>query len=362
MRSYLTDCMQKQVPASFDGYNTYVQGAIKNNKQLSLSAKAGKVALKGLAMAGNAVVGALAGIALNFAITKLSDLANKEEIAAEKAEAFSSTLTNFQNSISEGSKKIEELSEKYDNLSDGVSATGMNISLTDEEYSEYKNTISELSELMPNLTALFNEQGEKIGFAGGKIQDATEKYKEYIKIQAQDYLRRGDGENTVQDILDDYKYSNETTTYGWSNAWRDYIDTAAKTVPFGMFGSIVDKVSGNTLLGDFGSEIFGAEAEFSVREQLDILEDLLNSSKDKWRDILNDSLIGDSKQANLVEDLLGIDVDKVSDMTDDDFNHIQKSLSQKINSLQQMLEGEAREINSVMQEMLLADDNYWEID
>lgn len=53
MRSYLTDCMQKQVPTSFDGYSKYVKSAINNNKQLTLSAKAGQVALKGLAIAGN---------------------------------------------------------------------------------------------------------------------------------------------------------------------------------------------------------------------------------------------------------------------------------------------------------------------
>lgn len=358
-----TDLQKASLDDVKKGYENARQAAIAHNaalKQQTLSAKAGKIALQGLAMVGNALASWAIGTVLDFAITKLSEFENKEEIAAEKAEALTSTFENFHKSISEGSEKIGELSEKYDELSKGVSSTGMNISLTDEEYSEYKDTISQLSEIMPNLTTLFNEQGEKIGFVGGKIEDATKKYQEYIKLQAQNYLNEGDEDgNTYGDILDDYKYSTESDTYGWSNAWRDTVGNLLEVL---SLYDIVSGFQGTQGKINWGSEIFGAEAEFSVQEQLDTLEGLLNTSKDKWQDILRDSSVGDSKETNLVEDLLDVDVDKVEEMSDDKYNQLQEKLSQKIEGLQQTIEGKAREVTSGMSTMLLADEDYWKID
>ncbi len=46
--------------------------------------------------------------------------------------------------------------------------------------------------------------------------------------------------------------------------------------------------------------------KYSIKEQLELLKKLTNTSKDEWSNILNDSVIGDSKEANLVEELLGI--------------------------------------------------------
>lgn len=322
--------------------------ALKNQ---SLSAKAGQMALQGLAAAGNMLL--MWGI--SKAIEGIVYLSEKEERAAENAKSMAVSLQNFSASFGEGSQKVNELSKKYEELSQGVSTMGENISLTDDQYAEYKSTISELSELMPNLNMLFNEQGEKIGFVGGKLKDTAKEYERYIKTQAQDYLRNGNEDgNTIQDILDDFDYSNASETYGWSELWRDGVNFLINGLTAGGIQDPDGKI-------DYGSEFFGATPEYSENEQLGILQSLVNKRKDQWSDILNDGSLGDSKEANLVEELLGIDVDKVATMKPQEYNQLQQSLEQKIKGLQQTLEGKAYNISSSMQTMLFGDDDYWDI-
>lgn len=335
-------------------YQSWMTNSNKKSPDLSITGQAGN-ALKSLgsslkSMGIEGIVKALAGAAVDF-VTALEE---KEERAAEKATSMSSSLNNFYSSFSGSSTQMDELSAKYQELSKGVSAMGANISLTDQQYTEYKKTVQELSELMPNLNALFNEQGEKIAFAGGRIQNTREQYNNAIQSKAQNYLRNGDGDgNTIEDILDDFNYSSETNTYGWSNLWRDAVDAIIK---------------GNTRLfrldskTDFGSELFGAIPEFSEQEQVNILDQLVNTDRENWSDILNDSRFGDSKETNLVEELLGIDVDKVSDMSDEEYAQLQRILSQKIKGIEQTLSAKAGQVTSAMKSMLLSDDDYWSLE
>lgn len=119
MRSYLTDCMQKQVPASYDGYEKYTQKAIKANEQLSLSTKAGQTALKALATAGNMVAFALLSQAVSFAATAIDDYihrvenANKEvEDAVSACESTQSELNNINSELEENTKLMDDLLKK----------------------------------------------------------------------------------------------------------------------------------------------------------------------------------------------------------------------------------------------------------
>ena len=342
-------------------YQQYLKDTGKATSTFSGTLTKAKGVLKGFGAA-------LASMGVNWAIGEVIGLATelftsleqKEETAAESATNMASSLQEFRTSFSEGSKDIEELSAKYSKLSEGVSAMGSNISLTDEQYEEYKNTVGQLSELMPELTTYFNEQGEAIAFADGKLKNTTKTYQNYIQKQSQNYLRNGNDEGeTVQSILDDFNYANEKDTYGWSNAWRDVLGGILEglTIYYPLIDSADGKMSVN-----WGSEIFGAIPQYSEREQLDMLQSLVNAKQDEWSDILNDSSVGDSKEANLVEELLNIDVDEVADMDANKYNQLQKSLSQKIAALEQVLGGKAGQIATVMQTALSADDDYWEID
>lgn len=305
--------------------------------------------------------------AIEWVINKLIEGAEKlelkEEIAAENATGMAASLQEFHNSFTTGSQKIQELSLRYDELSRGVSSMGNNLSLSSEQYTEYKNIVSELSELMPNLNILFNEQGEKIGFAGGKLKNASKEYQKYEQSNAQELLRNGnENGKTYQDILDDFQFSNETDTYGWSNGWRDTVGGLLKgvSIAYPLIENISSVIDGGSEV-DWGSELFGATEEYSEHEQKDVLQKLVNAKPEEWSSLLNDSSVGDSKEANLVEELLNIDVDEVADMDEDTFNHLHDTLLQKIKVLNQSLEVKAGNVTSGMPDMLHADDDYWEI-
>jgi len=341
------------------------EAAIAHNqalKQQTLGAKAGQIALKGLALAGNML--AMLGISkvISESIELFSSLENKEKQVAENAANMASSLKELHNSYGDGSKKIIELSARYDELSKGVSSMGYNISLTDEQYTEYKNIIYELSELMPNLNTLFNEHGEKIGFVTGKLKNASDEYRKYIQTKAQDYLLNGDSEkNTYQDILDSYDYSNGRNATTWSKAWRE---AAGITMQFASLYDFVRGFAGdnNPESVDWTSELFGAEKLYTEHEQLDILKKLAKAKKEEWSGILNDSSYGDSRQTNLVEDMFKIDVDKIDTISDDEYKQIQAKLETKIVNLENTLESKAKDITLGMSNILLANDDYWAIE
>ena len=102
MKAYLVDCMQKQVPASFDGYNNYVQSAIANNKQLTLSAKAESVALKALSIAGNMIV--------------MWGISKAISIAASVWDHFNVTVKEVQENVDELTSNIKSLNAELDEL------------------------------------------------------------------------------------------------------------------------------------------------------------------------------------------------------------------------------------------------------
>lgn len=201
-----------------------IDGLRKACGNLTLSEKAATVATKALSVAGNMI----AMWAISEVITKsastLSDYVNSTEIAKEKAESLSSSLSESQSKYVEDSKKISELSSKYDTLSKGVNHLGQNISLSSTQYDEYKSIVQQLSDLMPNLTTRFNEQGEKIGFVNGKLKDTNEEYKKYQQNQAIKFLQEGDSEGkTYQDAIDNL---NEQTSQERSPWKQEFIKLA----------------------------------------------------------------------------------------------------------------------------------------
>ncbi len=123
MRSYLVDCMQKQVPASYDGYNTYVQQAIASTNQLTFSAKASKLAFQGIATLGNMAAFTAISKVIEFAVTQIENTINRIDIANEEMkdavnvyEETKNEIENLNNELNTTAQRIDELNAKQ-NLS-----------------------------------------------------------------------------------------------------------------------------------------------------------------------------------------------------------------------------------------------------
>lgn len=174
---------------------------------MTFSAKAGQVALKGLALAGNMVVGILAGFVISKAIEGLDNLVHAADNAKESAESFSNSFSSMNDEFNSNNSKLSDLQKKYDELFKGVNSLGENVSLTTDEYDEYKQVVSEISDMMPSLLARYDDEGNKIGFVQGKLSDLNAEYDKYKKNKAMDLVNgENDNGDSIKDVFNNYQY------------------------------------------------------------------------------------------------------------------------------------------------------------
>lgn len=179
---------------------------------LSIGAKAGQVALKGLALAGNMVVGILAGFVISKAIEGLGNLVHAADNAKESAESFSNSFSSMNDEFNSNDSKLSDLQKKYDELSKGVNSLGENVSLTTDQYDEYKQVVSEISDMMPSLLARYDDEGNKIGFVQGKLSNLNAEYDKYKKNKAMDLVNgENDNGDSIKDVFDNYQYQTAHT-------------------------------------------------------------------------------------------------------------------------------------------------------
>lgn len=179
---------------------------------MTFSAKAGQVALKGLALAGNMVVGILAGFVISKAIEGLDNLVHAADNAKESAEGFASSFSSMNDEFSSNDSKLSDLQKQYDELSKGVNSLGENVSLTTDQYDEYKQVVSEISDMMPSLLARYDDEGNKIGFVQGKLSNLNAEYDKYKKNKAMDLVNgENDNGDSIKDVFDNYQYQTAHT-------------------------------------------------------------------------------------------------------------------------------------------------------
>lgn len=91
----------------------------KATTNMSLSAKAGSIALKGLAIAGNMLVGWGIGVVISAVANVIDDLVHSEENLCNSANELGSTLKSSESDISSYKTKIKEL---YKTINDSGSS------------------------------------------------------------------------------------------------------------------------------------------------------------------------------------------------------------------------------------------------
>ena len=176
-------------------------------KEGTLSFKAGQVALKGLALAGNMLVSFGISAIISLAVKGLDNLVHAADNAKESAESFANSFKSMNEEFTSNDSKLSDLQKQYDELSQGVNSLGENVSLTTDEYDTYKQVISEISDIMPNLLARYDDEGNKIGFVQGKLSDLNAEYDKYKKNKAMDLVNgENDNGDSIKDVFRNYGY------------------------------------------------------------------------------------------------------------------------------------------------------------
>lgn len=143
--------------------------------------------IKGLIVGGLAVGGIIAAVqaydALNISASE----------TAKEAKEISSAFEESLGTIQKHKDSVNELSETYQKLSSGVNtATNANLTLSNDEYSQYLDTCNKIADLYPQLVTGYDLQGNAIINLTDNVKDLQKALIEEQKTAANTFLQGGE--------------------------------------------------------------------------------------------------------------------------------------------------------------------------
>lgn len=109
-------------------------------------------------------------------------------------------------------QKIDEVSDRYVELTRGVNlANNQNLTLTNEEYSEYLSICNDIAEMYPRLVSGYDAQGNAILKLKGNVEQLTEAYKQEQVESARTLLQGGENKEDAKSIWDNFVHQREGT-------------------------------------------------------------------------------------------------------------------------------------------------------
>lgn len=177
-----------------------------------IGAKVSTIALQAATMALNMALsmGVMAAIQLVISafkklITTSNELQDNIKEITEKYNASQSTLKNHKDTI-------DKIGDRYKQLSKGVDSLGRNVSLTQDEFTEYNDICNQIAEMYPSLVQGHNEAGDAILSLKGNVDKLTEAYKEETIAANESIISSVEGINYAWKNLQ-YQYQNGVNTF-----------------------------------------------------------------------------------------------------------------------------------------------------
>ena len=192
------DVAQKAAKESAIAYNNGLD-------QMTIGAKAGQVALKGLALVGNLLAMAFASWVTTEIISWLNDLAHAEENARKRSEELTSSYEDEKKNIDDSIAKYKELNDK---LQDNSLST-----------SEVYDMKSQLKDIQDKLIESFGNEADGIDLVNGKYDEQIAKLDTLSKQKATDYVAENNA-NIKSD--EDYVYGKLDDFYPYVGRSKDF--------------------------------------------------------------------------------------------------------------------------------------------
>lgn len=270
-----------------------------------IAAKAATIGLRIAQTALNAAIGFGLGLVVQFVMSgiakafeaikeacksteeKMSDLNTKFQEISSKAQE---TAKNFQQLKS----SVSDIAPRFAELSKGVDSFGNNISLTDEEYTEFLKLNNEIAEMFPELNMGFDSNGNAMLALTGSADTLEQSLLDLVEAQRklaneeiakqipdqvetlQDFQDVSEDEiETYQNRLDlyykakeelDNLYSDEAVAKlkeAYGDSWEDYRDTMVETSSaamvdiqeaWGQIGNDEDAEAWRAMIGKYTSD------------------------------------------------------------------------------------------------------------
>lgn len=301
-------------------------------KQGSLSAKAGQVALKGLAMAGNMIAMWAISEVISLVAKGIDNLANSVDNCKERVNNLMSSYQSALDTANSNASRVEELISDYEKLSKGVNNLGENVSLTQEEYEKYNSLTNEIADMFPELIQGYTDQGTAILNLKGNVEGLRDAYKE-AKTEAYNTLIADKSNDIVKQ-------------------WEDIRDP-------GFFAGLFDLGA-----SDVGGEI-------SVSDALKQLKEISKLTAEEYRNIENIVATGSHEEIKGLTDIqkeiaygsyigkaLGID----GNVSDKDFANAKKQAKALIQTYNAEIKSALSDVETLANAYLMTNDDYSKLD
>ncbi len=191
---------------------------------MSFSAKAGKVALQALAIAGNMIAMWAISKGIELAVKGIDELAHSAEHCKERVDELMSSYKSALDKANGNAKTVEGLAAKYEQLSRGVNSLGQNVSLTADEYSEYNDIVNQIADMFPELIRGYTNEGNAILSLKGNVEQLRDAYKE-AQQEAYNMLIVSGKDSDGNDIISHYKNTiSNGSLFKFDSSAKEYID------------------------------------------------------------------------------------------------------------------------------------------
>lgn len=132
--------------------------------------------------------------------------AHKQKIAKLAEEAVSAFDEGLKKNT-DNSAAVEQISAEFKKLAAGVSQTGENLSLTNEQYDTYKSYVEKLIEINPALVQGINSQGDAFINNKTAIEETTKALKEQQRAIYANFFNGKDNKDVLDHLIDQYEDS-----------------------------------------------------------------------------------------------------------------------------------------------------------
>lgn len=159
------------------------QAMLAQMQSNTVATKAATIATRAFSTALNMIAFALIAKGIQLAADAIDHYVNRAKYAAEAMEEAQQKIDDAQKSLKDLSTTLEENKERFLELSKGVDRFSHNISLSEEDYSEYLSISQKLAELSPSLVSGYDEQGNALLDIGNSAEETTEKLNGMLETQ-----------------------------------------------------------------------------------------------------------------------------------------------------------------------------------
>lgn len=294
---------------------TVVGGFIEFVRQVRVASEAGATGLSALSKGFNtlengatkanaviAIIGLIA-IAISGIISGIEAHNQKQQEAIEKVKELKTQYQETVESVTKSKSDIKSakdsgLEQEFERLKKGVSSTGENLTLTNDQYERYKEICEEIVGYCPELKTGYDSATEALSGQNNVLEKANKLLTEKQRLEAKNLISGDNIKNAYDDLKDTY-----------DDAYDDWKDTTSlsvgdTTLYVAMHNGLQsadgnkDKRFGTSVIGDAQNytsmaSLFGIEKDYNK-----FLKDS-NSEQEAWGKTLASNI--DTVQKKLKE-------------------------------------------------------------